>query len=227
MNKEGNGYSAQTVTRGYGYSAEQLAKLKLPGYPVTRKGWYDRARRENWEMREESGKGPGGVLQIFIPPPEIQALIDKVKRGDIPAKQDTGSPSVDVPYPPPTPPTPQTYYKAASEHHAPPAIPNGMTALFDQQVVIWADSIVRLTLIVRSNHRFTKAPDEFIKRVSLLAFRLIFMFCDGDMQRVNLWLNDAKKTDGLVHMAYEGDCIKRGITPGSDLDFDSPPSFMF
>lgn len=82
MNQKGNGSSAKTVTYGYGYSAEELAQFKLPGYPVSRKGWYDRARREHWEVREEPGKGPGGIRQTFVPPPEVQTLIDARQRGD-------------------------------------------------------------------------------------------------------------------------------------------------
>lgn len=219
MSDTGNSSGVQTVTIGNGYGAEELAQFKLPGYPVSRKGWYDRARRDNWDIREEPGKGRGGVRQIFIPPPDVQALIDARQRGDLPATQahDSAAPSsprIDAPYPPAAP---QPHHKS-SEPHPTQAMPNGISALFDQQVVMWAEPVIRLTLIVRSNHRFAQAPDEFIRRVALLAFRFVFMLCDGDVQRVNQWLNDAKKTDGLVHMAYEGDCIKRGIAPGSDLN---------
>lgn len=80
--------SEKTVTDGNGYTAEELAQLKLPGYPVSRKGWYDRARRENWEIREEPGKGPGGVRQIFVPPPDVMNLIRSIKEA-----QDTFFPS--------------------------------------------------------------------------------------------------------------------------------------
>lgn len=66
----------ESVTKRNGYSADELAKLKLPGYPTTRKGWYDRARKDGWEICEEPGKGPGGVRQLFIPPLSVMALID-------------------------------------------------------------------------------------------------------------------------------------------------------
>lgn len=63
------------VTCDNGYSADELAKLKLPGYPISRKGWYDRARRENWETKKAPGKGPGGVVELFLPPAHVMALI--------------------------------------------------------------------------------------------------------------------------------------------------------
>lgn len=70
----------KSITERNGYSAEELAQLKLPGYPISRKGWYDRARRDGWEIREEPGKGPGGVRQVFVPPPEIMELINSIKK---------------------------------------------------------------------------------------------------------------------------------------------------
>lgn len=75
--------NAESVTERNGYSAEELAQLKLPGYPVSRKGWYDRARRDGWEIREEPGKGPGGVRQVFIPPPNVRKLIDDIQRANM------------------------------------------------------------------------------------------------------------------------------------------------
>lgn len=71
-----------SVTKRNGYSADELAKLKLPGYPVSRKGWYDRARRDGWEIREEPGKGPNGLRQVFVPPPHVQELIDSIQKAN-------------------------------------------------------------------------------------------------------------------------------------------------
>lgn len=101
---------------------------------------------------------------------------------------------------------------------APYDVSSGTGALFDQQLVGWADPVVRLTLIVRGKPQFAKSPEDVLQRVSLLAFRFVFMFCDGDAKRINQWLDDADKTDGLIKLAYEADCIKRGIAPGSDLN---------
>lgn len=75
--------ATKSVTECNGYSAEELAQLKLPGYPASRKGWYDRARRENWEIREEPGKGPGGVRQVFVPPPNVIQLINDTQRANM------------------------------------------------------------------------------------------------------------------------------------------------
>jgi phage repressor protein C with HTH and peptisase S24 domain len=74
---------AKSVTDGNGYSAEELAQLKLPGYPVSRKGWYDRVRRDGWEIREEPGKGPGGIRQVFVPPPNVRKLIEDIERANM------------------------------------------------------------------------------------------------------------------------------------------------
>jgi phage repressor protein C with HTH and peptisase S24 domain len=74
--------NAKSVTERNGYSADELAKLKLPGYPTSRKGWYDRARRDNWEIREEPGKGPGGTRQVFVPPPKVLELIESIKHSE-------------------------------------------------------------------------------------------------------------------------------------------------
>lgn len=98
----------KSVTERNGYSADELAKLKLPGYPVSRKGWYDRARRDGWEIREEPGKGPGGVRQVFVPPPHVQELIDSIKKandsffGDVPPKSHAAREAI-PPYSPPAP----------------------------------------------------------------------------------------------------------------------------
>lgn len=58
------------------FSAFELANLKLPRYPTTPKGWYSVVKNEGWGVREEPGKGPGGMRRTFVPPPEVQALID-------------------------------------------------------------------------------------------------------------------------------------------------------
>lgn len=87
MNQDSYSSRGETVTTGNSFSAEELAQLKLPGYPMSRKGWYERARREGWEIREEPGKGPGGVRQMFVPPPQVMALIEPRLRGGAPAPQ--------------------------------------------------------------------------------------------------------------------------------------------
>lgn len=98
----------QSVTERNGYSADELAKLKLPGYPVSRKGWYDRARRDGWEIREEPGKGPNGLRQVFVPPPHVLALIKSIQStqdnfvDDAPPKSNTAR-EASPPYFPPAP----------------------------------------------------------------------------------------------------------------------------
>lgn len=58
------------------YSCAELAALKLPTYPTTKKGWYQTVKRENWGCEVVHGKGGrGGVLRRYTPPPAIQKLI--------------------------------------------------------------------------------------------------------------------------------------------------------
>ena len=78
-----------------------------------------------------------------------------------------------------------------------------------------------MALFVRNHSRFAKSPDDLCLHISLLAYRSVFIYCDGDLQQINRWLDDSAKTEGLVRLAYEADCIKRGIAPGSDLNPDS------
>lgn len=186
------------------FTCAQLAQLRLPGYPTSRQGWDKLVKEKAWPFEEFNGKGRGGVRREYLPPPEIMFLIDARQRGDLPT------------VPVRSPVEAQPPGKAESER-AVYNLSDGTGALLDQQA-IWAEAAIRLAFIVRSKPQFAIAREDMLQRISLLAFRLVFMFCDGDIQHMNKWLNDAGKTDGLVQMAYEGDCIKRDVAPGSDLN---------
>lgn len=74
----------RTVTEVNTYTAIELAELRLPGFPASRKNWYELVAREQWRVIEKPGKGPGGVRREYFPPPEVQAMIDAVLRGETP-----------------------------------------------------------------------------------------------------------------------------------------------
>ncbi len=74
----------ETVTEILTYTAIELAELRLPGFPASRKNWYELVAREQWQVVEKPGKGPGGLRREYVPPPEVQAMIDAVLRGETP-----------------------------------------------------------------------------------------------------------------------------------------------
>lgn len=68
------------------YSCADLAALKLPDFPSTKKGWYGLVDRDGWPFEEVDGKGgKGGTLRLYAPPASAlrkiraqEALIDRV-----------------------------------------------------------------------------------------------------------------------------------------------------
>jgi hypothetical protein len=181
------------------FTCAQLAAFGLPGYPTSRQGWHKLVKEQGWEYVELHGKGRGGIRREYIPPAEVIKLINE---------SDSGTPfmlgeSLDAP-------------PKARQRKAPYTLSEKTGALLDQQEA-WVDAAVQLGIAVRSMEKFARLPDEAIKRISVLAFRFIFLFCDGDMKRVTLWVSDAEKLEGFVRLAYEGDCQKRAVLPGSDL----------
>lgn len=59
------------------YTTRELAELGLPGFPRTSQGWDTRVKAEAWEFIEVTGaRGRGGVRREFIPPADLQAIID-------------------------------------------------------------------------------------------------------------------------------------------------------
>lgn len=73
----------KTVTSGNTYSATELAAMRLPKFPTTRKSWYQIFEREKWEFVEVPGKGPGGLQRKYKPSPEVLALIEQYQRGEL------------------------------------------------------------------------------------------------------------------------------------------------
>lgn len=68
------------------YSARDLADMHLPGFPDTERAWLDRAKNGAWKFKEVPGRGRGGIKRIYIPPAEIQALIEARQRGELPSE---------------------------------------------------------------------------------------------------------------------------------------------
>lgn len=51
--------------------------MALPGYPGSVQGWHKLVEREQWPWREVRAKGgKKGLKRLYLPPPEIQALIN-------------------------------------------------------------------------------------------------------------------------------------------------------
>lgn len=55
------------------YSCAELAALKLPGYPISKKGWIDMVTRDGWEGQKRAGRGGGFEYAI---PVKIARLIE-------------------------------------------------------------------------------------------------------------------------------------------------------
>jgi len=64
-----------------GFSTRQLAAMKLPGAPGSHQGWEKHAVTHGWEIREHPGRGRGGIVREFMPPPAMAALIAKHQSG--------------------------------------------------------------------------------------------------------------------------------------------------
>jgi hypothetical protein len=215
----------KVVTDGIYYSIAEIAAFTLPGFPRSKKGWYTFVERNAWIYRDVEGKGGrGGMRREYTPPPEVQALIDARQRGEqLPTPRKPGyKPS----------PAGAAAIQRSKEIEAmrmaamamPP--PSATNALFDQQVVIWAEPAIQMAFIVRAKPQFAKASEDMLRRVALFSFRFVYLYCDGNLQHINQWLSDPAKTDGMIRLAYEGDCIKRGVAPGSDLNPD-PNEYSF
>lgn len=64
-----------------GLSTRQLAALKLPAAPGSHQGWEKHAITHGWEIREHPGRGRGGIVREFIPPPALATLIAQHQAG--------------------------------------------------------------------------------------------------------------------------------------------------
>lgn len=157
----------------------------------------------------KGGGGPGGMRTEYQPPADVLALIQPFLQ----ANPDFFSGNKSRPGA--TAPSPGSH--KIEQRLAPYTLSPGTSELFNQQSV-WAEAVIRVALFVRNKPLLVNAPPDLHQRVALLLYRLVFLFSDGDLQRVNEWLADAAKMDGLLRMAYEADCMKRGVVPGSDLN---------
>jgi len=54
------------------YSCAELADMKIPGMPASKKGWIDLVSREGWEGHKRAGRGGGFE---YTPPAKIANLI--------------------------------------------------------------------------------------------------------------------------------------------------------
>jgi hypothetical protein len=49
------------------YSCDELKKLRLPGYPTTRQGWYQLVKKQGWPYIDGRCKGGrnGGIIRLY------------------------------------------------------------------------------------------------------------------------------------------------------------------
>lgn len=60
------------------YSCTELAALRIPDFPTTKKGWYSLVDRAEWEFKDTPGKGGrGGIKRLYAPPLAVIKLIRK------------------------------------------------------------------------------------------------------------------------------------------------------
>lgn len=88
----------KTVTLRNTYSASELAGFLLPGYPTSRKSWYELVGREKWEVVEVPGKGPGGKRREYRPPESVIALIEQRLQGTLPYSREEPAPGTATPH---------------------------------------------------------------------------------------------------------------------------------
>ena len=65
------------------YSCEELASMRLPGFPISRQGWDVLVKRLKWGFHEERSKGRGGIKRVYMPPPDVLALIESRLHGAV------------------------------------------------------------------------------------------------------------------------------------------------
>lgn len=71
----------QVVTSGEYFSVPELAAMRLPDKPTSRKSWYALVAREGWPWIEVPCKGgPKGRRRDYLPPSDVAELIAARKR---------------------------------------------------------------------------------------------------------------------------------------------------
>lgn len=152
-------------------------------------------------MREVPSAGRTGSRREYAPPPEILALIEARQRGEEPValprkgrKRSTDTVGI-----------------AEAEERA------AALATRVEASMRVAEAAVRITLAAERTQWLRRLNEETRARVALGAYRLIAIMSEGDDQQLQRWTESPESLQGMLRMAYEADCIKRGIRPGSDM----------
>ncbi|ADL56750.1 hypothetical protein [Gallionella capsiferriformans] len=184
------------------YSCAQLAKFQLVGHPKSRQGWDKLVKEKKWEFVELHGKGRGGFRREYLPSEEVLYMIKMGKNNNL------------VP--------PVSNEKIRIETLAiKPKDTSGFEELLDQQDE-WAEISIRLERIIRNNQVLANADNRTLKRLSLMALRCIYMFCEGNIEAAKLWLDNALSTNSLVKLVYEGFCNGKNIDPACNYYINPP-----
>lgn len=72
------------MTNKKSYSATELAEMKLPHLPTTKKGWLDLVKREKWgSVMVPGGRGcKGGLKREYYPSKAVAALIESAQHNE-------------------------------------------------------------------------------------------------------------------------------------------------
>lgn len=80
-----------------------------------------------------------------------------------------------------------------------------------------AESAIRIALAAERTEWMRRLDDETRARVALGAYRVVALMSEGDDRQLQRWTGSPEALRGALRMAYESDCFKRGIEPGSDM----------
>lgn len=80
-----------------------------------------------------------------------------------------------------------------------------------------AESAIRVALTAERTDWMRRLAEETRARVALGAYRVIALMSEGDERQLQSWTGSPEALRGALRMAYESDCFKRGIEPGSDM----------
>lgn len=173
------------------FSADELAELQLPGYPRSGRRFHDRAKAEGWKSREVPSQGRTGMRVEYSPPLEVMVLIKARRSGELPARQERAPYNVN-----------------------PIDTGGGVKAATITPDKEW---LVRVAMFAANADWLKEVDQERKVRIILEAFRLTLMLSAGDASTFSALTAKPEAMLSALRLAYEIDCIERGVAPGSPL----------
>lgn len=137
------------------FTAKELAKMELTGFPKTERAWLNLVKRETWSYREVLGMGRGGMHRVYSPPPEIMTLIL--------AKQPTANPPL---------------IKELSSFIKTPLTPDAkLGAVEIRPSLEW---MIQAAILAAEAPWLTEVGKETKSHLILRTFNLLLFFCNAD-----------------------------------------------